>query len=206
MQGPFSHAPYSSSADPAPSAGTLIGSRWRGWENRGPSSSVRSSLARGPGHVGGRDDRIAPAGHCAGPGRPPPSEAAARPPISRSRPSVHPDGSCDRTIWQPEGELLPPEARRPDWSDHWRSCGRSSHRRPSRTRSGRGGERTYFTAVGSFRNPGEIPSHFRHAIESCPEVGASELVRSYERRDCGFVIEHRWSERLTNIVTRAPDS
>src|SRR5262249_28092363 len=33
--------------------------------------------------------------------------------------------------------------------------------------------------------------------------GASELVRTYERRDCGFVVEHRYRERLTNIVTRA---
>ena len=99
--------------------------------------------------------------------------------------------------------MLPPEAHRPDWSDHWKSVRPILAPPAFADKVGKGGERTYFTAVGSFRNPGEIPSHFRHAIESCPEVGASELVRSYERRDFGFVIEHRWSERLTNIVTRA---
>jgi hypothetical protein len=32
-------------------------------------------------------------------------------------------------------------------------------------------------------------------------VGASELERTYERIDYGFVVEHRWEEKLTNIVT-----
>jgi hypothetical protein len=28
---------------------------------------------------------------------------------------VHPDGSCDRTTWQPKDEFLPDEALKPEW-------------------------------------------------------------------------------------------
>jgi len=125
------------------------------------------------------------------------------PPYVQVETEVHGDGSCDRTIWQPEGELLPPEARRPEWSERWSSVRPILAPPAFAGKVGKGGDRTYFTAVGSFRDPGKIPSHYRHAIEGHPETGVSELARSYERRDFGFVIEHRWSERLTNIVTRA---
>ncbi len=32
-------------------------------------------------------------------------------------------------------------------------------------------------------------------------MGASELERNYERRDYGFVVAHRWSEKITDVVT-----
>lgn len=125
------------------------------------------------------------------------------PPYFQAETTVRSDGSCDRTIWQPASDMLPPEARRPEWSEPWTSV-RPIHAPPAfADKIVKGGENKYFTAKGSFASPGKIPGHFRHAIESCPEVGASELVRSYERRDYAFVIEHRWSERLTNIVTPA---
>ena len=59
----------------------------------------------------------------------------------------------------------------------------------------------YFTARGSFRSPRDIPPHYRYANDEVPEVGASELQRVYERKDYGFVVEHRWSEKVTDIVT-----
>ena len=55
--------------------------------------------------------------------------------------------------------------------------------------------------TGTFSSPTEIPQHFRYTLEKCPELGASELTRSYDRSDYGFVVEHRWREKLTNIVT-----
>ena len=59
----------------------------------------------------------------------------------------------------------------------------------------------YFIAQGSFNSPREIPSHYHFAKADLPEAGASGLERIYERIDYGFVVEHRWSERITNIVT-----
>src|SRR4051794_15156415 len=37
------------------------------------------------------------------------------PALFEARTVVHPDGSCDRTIWQPEGEMLPADALKPTW-------------------------------------------------------------------------------------------
>jgi hypothetical protein len=125
------------------------------------------------------------------------------PPYFQVETVVRSDGSCDRTIWQPEREMLPAEALRPAWAEHWRTIRTFVAPPAFADKIGKGGERSYFTATGSFRSPMEIPGHFRNAIEGCPEVGASELVRTYERKECGFVLEYCWSERLTNIVTRA---
>ena len=38
-------------------------------------------------------------------------------------------------------------------------------------------------------------------MQEVPDAGASELERSYARTDYGFVVEHRWQEKITNIVT-----
>ncbi len=46
-------------------------------------------------------------------------------------------------------------------------------------------------------------THYHYADEQVPEAGASELERSYQRKDYGFVVEHRWQEKITNIVTLA---
>ena len=114
---------------------------------------------------------------------------------------VHADGSCDRTIWQPEKETLPPEALTPAWKAHWKSI-QPVPLPPAFARDFQASDaQKYFTARGSFRGPTEIPAHYRLVPAECPSVGASELVRSYEREDFGFVIEHRWRETLTNIVT-----
>ena len=63
------------------------------------------------------------------------------------------------------------------------------------------GRRKYFIARGSFNSPREIPPHYHFADEEVPDAGASELERTYERKDYGFVVEHRWQEKITNIVT-----
>src|SRR5436190_23204693 len=34
---------------------------------------------------------------------------------------IHPNGSCARTIWQPEGELLPKDALTSAWVARWRT-------------------------------------------------------------------------------------
>lgn len=137
---------------------------------------------------------------------------------------IHPDGSCDRTICQPRYEGLPPEALkpegigradlkpdaqpirpgeplRPEWVAHWESV-KYVKGPPASPRAGRdAGKEDYFLARGSFRSPRGIPPHYRLAAEEFPQVGASELVRDYERIDRVFVVEHRWSERVTDVVT-----
>ena len=59
----------------------------------------------------------------------------------------------------------------------------------------------YFIAGGSFNSLQRIPPHYRFADDEVPDAGASELERTYERTDFGFVVEHRWREKITNIVT-----
>ena len=59
----------------------------------------------------------------------------------------------------------------------------------------------YFIARGSFASPSQIPAHYRYTDPEVPDAGASELERTYERKDYAFVVEHRWKERITNIVT-----
>ena len=123
------------------------------------------------------------------------------PALFEARTEVHSDGSCDRTIWQPEGEMSPAEALQPAWKARWKTVAAAKIPPAFAKDHQPGDEHHYFTAHGSFPRPGEIPTHFRNVAEPCVQVGASELVRSYERVDFGFVVEHRWRETLTNIVT-----
>ncbi|MDR3619897.1 MAG: hypothetical protein P4L85_11155 [Paludisphaera borealis] len=115
---------------------------------------------------------------------------------------IRSDGSCDRLIWQPKGEMLPDDALAPAWNARWK--GVSDVLIPPAFSAGnqQPGDRAYFHAHGGFRSPADIPAHFLKREASYPDLGASELTRSYERKDLGFVVEHRWRETITNIVTR----
>jgi len=115
---------------------------------------------------------------------------------------IRPDGSCDRLVWQPKGEKLPEDAMTPAWNARWK--GVSDVVVPPAFSNGNQSrpDRAYFHAHGGFPSPADIPVHFFHRNEFYPDLGASELTRSYERTDLGFVVEHRWIERITNIVTR----
>ena len=115
---------------------------------------------------------------------------------------IHPDGSCDRTIWQPEKEMLPPEALAPAWKARWKSVD------PVPIPPAFAGEfqasnaQKYFRARGLVSCPGGHPRPLPVSLlPMSPSVGASELSRSYDREDFGFVVEHRFTETLTNIVT-----
>jgi hypothetical protein len=115
--------------------------------------------------------------------------------------TIHPDGSCDRMNWQPKEKFLPDHALKPEWNARRKSVS------DARGGPGKSGARTsnddcqYFIACGSFNSPREITLHFHVADKDVPDAGASELERRSERNDYGFVIEHRWKERITNIVT-----
>jgi hypothetical protein len=143
------------------------------------------------------------------------------PPIFTVETVVHPDGSCDRTICQPLIRGLPPEAVKPEWIGkieqaqptvpggpfkpewvaRWKSVTFLKGPPASPCDGREAGTEAYFTARGTFRSPKEIPPHYLHSDDKNPQVGASELKRCYERIDRVFIVEHRWSERVTDIVT-----
>jgi len=127
------------------------------------------------------------------------------PPLIQVETVIHGDGSCDRTIWQPKDEMLPEGALKPAWNALWKSIDLVALP-PELAKLARNGqpndEHHYFSARGTFRSVLEIPPHFRLVLPQGGGASASELVRSYEPKDYGFVREHRWRETLTNIVTR----
>ncbi|AMV37240.1 hypothetical protein [Planctomyces sp. SH-PL62] len=115
---------------------------------------------------------------------------------------VNPDGSCDRSIWQPKDSLLPEGALGPDWNSRWASVADVSVPPAFQEEVGGSTGTPYFHAQGRFDSPAQIPSHFRKTIEGYPEFGSSDLTRSYKRKDYGLFVEHDWSEGITNNVTR----
>jgi hypothetical protein len=123
------------------------------------------------------------------------------PPLFQVETVIQSNGSCQRTIWLPKGEMLPKDALGPAWNARWGSVGPVDVPPTFAKQYPSHGDHQYFMAKGSFSSPRDIPPHFRYTLESCPEVGASELTRSYDRADYGLVVEHRWREKLTNIVT-----
>jgi hypothetical protein len=115
---------------------------------------------------------------------------------------VRPDGSCDRLTWQPKGEMLPEGALALAWNARWKGVSDVMIPPAFSSVNQSHSDRAYFHAHGGFPSPADIPAHFHHRNGLYPDLGASEMVRSYERKDLGFVVEHRWVERITNIVTR----
>ena len=127
------------------------------------------------------------------------------PPLVQVDTILHCDGSCDRSIWQPQDKMLPVDAFSPSWNIRWNSIKFHVFPPELTMQAGQGPPddgHHYFFAQGSFPSPADIPAHFRYAFAEGRDDPASELVRSCERKDYGFVREHRWRETLTNIVTR----
>jgi hypothetical protein len=131
------------------------------------------------------------------------SAGCVAPPIFTVETVVHPDGSCDRTIIQPKHDALPAEALKPEWNARWKSVKELNGPpgSPPSASAGSDESQKYITARGSFRSPRDIPPHYRSVDDEFPAAGASELRRTYARSDYGFVVEHRWSETVTDIVT-----
>jgi hypothetical protein len=127
--------------------------------------------------------------------------SSSPPPAFHVETTIHADSTCDRLIWQPKEQFLPAQALKPEWNALWKSVSDASGRPGlSDTRAG-DDPCKYFIARGSFTSPRDIPPHYYIADDKVPDAGASELERTYERNDYGFVVEHRWNEKLTNIVT-----
>ena len=117
--------------------------------------------------------------------------------------TINPDGSCERMIWQPKDKFLPDEAKTLEWKARWKEVSDASRPSVGFDRKASSDDCKYFIASGTFKNPGEIPPHYRFADAKVPDAGASELERTYETIDYGFVVQHRWREKITNIVMLA---
>ena len=114
---------------------------------------------------------------------------------------IEPDGACRRNVYQPRKEFAPAEVLTPQWQARWEAvAGATAPPQSSQPSSPLKGW-PYMVARGRFKSPDEIPEHYRYVNKEHPEVGASELRRSFRRVDYGLVSQYRWEERLTNIVT-----
>jgi hypothetical protein len=117
---------------------------------------------------------------------------------------IFPDGSVERAVYQPL-DRVPEAARKPDqWqkvtyiSDKhpWPESGKISDLPVLPAHKDRG----YFAAWGKFPSPQAIPEHYQFLAKN-QDVPPGRLVRAYVREDLVSVVEHRWRETLTDIVT-----
>ena len=115
---------------------------------------------------------------------------------------VQPDGSVDRAIAQSTA-LTPEAAQRPGvWretrlvkagpDDPWDGS-LAALKAPANK-----DEENLFAAAGHFPTVAAIPDHYAEMAKD--GVAASRLVRTYEKHDLGLVIEHEWTETLTDTV------
>ena len=123
--------------------------------------------------------------------------------IYRAETVVHDDGSISRAVYQPADET--PEAVRQSaaWEnvtyaprvphDEWNA---SIDSLPPATQDK---DRPYFAARGEFPSAGELPQTFHKAAPDGLADGTLEL--DYQQNDLVLVVEHRWRETLTDIVT-----
>lgn len=115
--------------------------------------------------------------------------------------TIRPDGSCERAVWQPRDRMLPAEAFQPAWLARWRKV-EDVAVPPAFAKINSKPDEPYFHAEGVFASPADVPVHFRKTVPEHPDLGAGEMTHDYRRRDFGPFVEHRWSETLTNGVTR----
>ena len=129
--------------------------------------------------------------------------AGCDPKTYRAETVLHGDGSISRAVYQPASET-PDEARESAaWEvktyaprvphDEWNDTIRSL---PAATQDK---DRPYFAAWGKFSATDQLPQTFRKAAPDGLPDGTLQL--DYEREDLVLVVEHRWRETLTDVVT-----
>ena len=126
----------------------------------------------------------------------------------RATTTLHSDGNVDREILQPQNDTPEPALGPQLWNkveviDHNPASGRSiiQDREGRRAQVGR---EKYIKAAGRFNSPDKIPEYFAHSprVEGVA-FPAGKLVRRYTRNDYVFIVEHLWTETLTDTVTLA---
>ncbi|MGD9722211.1 MAG: hypothetical protein AB7O59_11790 [Pirellulales bacterium] len=123
--------------------------------------------------------------------------------LYRAETKLDADGRVSRAVYQPI-EDTPAEARDPRlWSgvnyaveippDKWAGTIREL---PTGKADN---DHSYFAAWGDFTSPAKLPTtYLKPAPQGLPD---GRLSVDYERVDHVFVVEHRWTETLTDIVT-----
>jgi hypothetical protein len=121
----------------------------------------------------------------------------------RAETTLHSDGSVTRTIYQPSSSISSHSEMPGPWqkvrlvdefdADTWPGSiddvpAADEEPGPS-----------YIVAKGKFSTVDKLPSHYVRKSED--EKHESTLVRKSERHDYVFVVEHSWSETLTDVVT-----
>jgi hypothetical protein len=132
------------------------------------------------------------------------------PSVYPSETVLHADGSIERAIYQ-EAKETPTEAKNPglwkqttfattpDNLEKQGLLGPISHL-PIR---GNAKDLPYFAAWGDFKSIKDLPEHVVFKAPEGSGLPNGKLARSYTRNDYVFVVEHRWRETLTDIVTLA---
>jgi hypothetical protein len=128
--------------------------------------------------------------------------------VYRSETVLHGDGSVTRAIYQPLAET-PADARRPE---RWTQTTAA----PNPEDLEKGGphgpiahlpirlphkDLPYFAAWGDFKTVKDLPEYLVCKAPDGSGLPNGKLVRSYTRSDYLFVVEHRWRETLTDIVS-----
>ncbi|OJW25031.1 MAG: hypothetical protein BGO49_15155 [Planctomycetales bacterium 71-10] len=122
-------------------------------------------------------------------------------PMIQVETTIRPDGSCERSTWQPRGRLLPAGAFTPEWVARWGTI-EDVTTPPAFAETDSAPGEGYFHARGVFASPADVPAHYRKIIDDRPELGERGMTHEYRRRDFGPFVEHRWAETLANGVTR----
>lgn len=131
----------------------------------------------------------------------------------RATTKLHSDGKVTRTIYQ-AAKATPPDALKPGVWNEWAVAKTPDElERPASTiplreiplveanqlRSKTDREKDFVIASGTFADQSKIPDHIM--IEAQPGLPNGKLVRRYKRRDFVLVIEHEWTETLTDTVS-----
>jgi hypothetical protein len=126
----------------------------------------------------------------------------------RSETVLHDDGRVERAVYQPRS-VTPEAVQLPSvWKQTTFVTNREELERqgitgpiahlPIQTANQ---ERPYFAAWGEFKTAQDLPEHLVFKAPEGSNLPDSKLVRGYTRSDYVFVVEHRWRETLTDVVT-----
>jgi hypothetical protein len=130
--------------------------------------------------------------------------------VYRSETVLHDDGSVERAIYQPANDT--PAAAKVEVV--WKQATYAPDP-DGLEKQGQSGpitslavlpaaqERPYFAAWGRFKSARELPEHVLMKAPEGSKLPDGKLVRDTSRKDYVFVVEHRWRETLTDIVTQA---
>ena len=122
-----------------------------------------------------------------------------------SETTLYSDGSVERAVYQPQSKTPKAAQDRRLWEQVTYASeicleerGQSIRELPPAAPDK---DHDYFAAWGRFASADKIPDYFTLSIPDGSKAG--RLQRQSSRIDHVFVIEHRWEETLTDIVTFA---